>query len=168
VGERSDDNDWAGWLARHGPAMVLFARQWAATRTDAEDAVQEAFVRFWRSRSRARDATAYMYSCVKGCAIDANRSKRRRLRREEHGARGEPAPLLACAMEHAERRVLIEAALRRLPDEQREVVVMKLWGGLTFPQIGAALQVSYDTAASRYRYAIAKLREQLAEEPSHG
>ena len=46
--------------------------------------------------------------------------------------------------------------------------MLKIWGGLTFPQIAAALGVPPDTAASRYRYAIAKLREQLAEEPSHG
>ena len=45
---------------------------------------------------------------------------------------------------------------------------MKIWGGLTFPQIAAALGVPNDTAASRYRYAVAKLREELAEEPSRG
>jgi len=41
---------------------------------------------------------------------------------------------------------------------------MKVWAKLTFPQIAAALQIPLDTAASRYRYALAKLREQLAEE----
>ena len=77
--------------------------------------------------------------------------------------------MFACALERDERRVAIEAALVRLPQPQREVLVMKIWGGLSFPQIGAALGIPQDTAASRYRYAIAKLREQLAEEPtSHG
>ena len=42
---------------------------------------------------------------------------------------------------------------------------MKIWGGLSFPQIAAALRISANTAKSRYRYALAKLREQLAEEP---
>jgi len=45
------------------------------------------------------------------------------------------------------------------------VLVMKIWGGLTFPQIAAALESSVNTVASRYRYALARLREQLAEEP---
>ena len=48
--------------------------------------------------------------------------------------------------------------------DQREVLVMKIWGGLSFPQIAAVLRISANTAASRYRYALAKLREPLAEE----
>jgi RNA polymerase sigma-70 factor (ECF subfamily) len=67
-------------------------------------------------------------------------------------------------VEHDERRTSIEAALRNLPINQAEVLVMKIWGGLTFPQIATALKISPNTAASRYRYALATLREQLATE----
>jgi RNA polymerase sigma-70 factor (ECF subfamily) len=163
-----EPDDWRGWLARHGAALVLFARQWVSSHADAEDAVQEGFVRFWRSRERADDATAYLYACVRGVAIEMSRSSVRRGRREHAGARDERAPLFVCPVEQDERRVAIESALAELPAPQREVVVMKIWGGLTFPQIAAALDVPSDTAASRYRYAVAKLREQLAEEPSRG
>jgi RNA polymerase sigma-70 factor (ECF subfamily) len=163
-----EPDDWRGWLARHGAALVLFARQWASCHADAEDAVQEGFVRFWRSRERADDATAYLYACVRGVAIEMGRSSLRRDRREQASARGEAAPLFACPVEQDERRAAIESALAQLPAPQREVVVLKIWAGLTFPQIAAALGVPNDTAASRYRYAIAKLREQLAEEPSRG
>ena len=163
-----EPDDWRGWLARHGAALVLFARQWASSHADAEDAVQEGFVRFWRCRKRADDATAYLYACVRGVAIEMSRSSLRRGRREHAGARDERSPLFACPVEQDERRVAIESALAELPAPQREVVVMKIWGGLTFPQIAAALDVPSDTAASRYRYAVAKLREQLAEEPSRG
>jgi RNA polymerase sigma-70 factor (ECF subfamily) len=58
---------------------------------------------------------------------------------------------------------MIESALARLPEEQRAVLVLKTWGGLTFPQIAAALEIPANTAASRYRYAVEKLRELLAE-----
>jgi RNA polymerase sigma-70 factor (ECF subfamily) len=58
----------------------------------------------------------------------------------------------------------VAAALDTLPEAQREVLVMKLWGGLTFPQIAVALGIPADTAASRFRYALARLRERLAEE----
>ena len=160
-------DDWARWLARHGAALVLFARQWAPSPADAEDVVQEAFVRFWRSRDRAQDPAGYLYACVKRCAIDWTRSSQRRLRREEATARSGEAALFACPVERDERLGLIESALVRLPDEQREVVVMKIWGGLTFAQIVTALGVTLSTAASRYRYAIAKLRGQLAEEPTN-
>jgi RNA polymerase sigma-70 factor, ECF subfamily len=155
---------WADWLDRHGPALVLLARQWAPTRADAEDVVQEAFVRFWRDPHRAADPVAYLYACVKHCALDWQRGRARRARREQAAARPETEPLFAGPAEQAERRAAIAAALGTLPAEQREVLVLKVWGGLSFPQIAGALGVSANTAASRYRYALAKLREQLAEE----
>jgi RNA polymerase sigma-70 factor, ECF subfamily len=158
------DNDWAIWLDRHGPALVLLARSWVPTRADAEDVVQEAFVRFWRSRDRANDPTAYLFACVKRCALDWVRSRSRRDRREAVAAKAEGVPLFDGPLEKAERRAVVVAALETLPDTQREVLVMRIWGGLTFPQIATALGIPADTAASRFRYALDKLREKLAAE----
>jgi RNA polymerase sigma-70 factor (ECF subfamily) len=158
-------DEWAVWLDQHGPALVLFARQWTANRADAEDVVQEAFVRFWRSRERARDSVAYLYACVRHCALDWLRDRKRQSRREQVVARPEAETFFAGLLEQDERRAAIDAALRKLPDNQREVLVMKIWGGLSFPQIATVLRTSANTAASRYRYALAKLRERLAEEP---
>ncbi len=159
---------WTGWLDEHGPAMILLARQYVPCRADAEDIVQEAFVRFWRRRDRAGDAVAYLYACVRSYALEWLRGRQRRHRREEVAARTESVtdeePFVGAA-EHAERRRAIEDSLGELPESQREVVVMKIWGGLTFPQIADALGIPANTAASRYRYALEKLREQLAEEP---
>ncbi len=155
---------WSVWLDEHGAALVLLARQWVTSRADAEDVVQEAFVRFWRSRERVAEPTAYLYACVKHCALDWLRGRKRQSRREEATARPESETLFAGPLEQNERRAAVEAALVALPEEQREVLVMKIWGGLTFPQIAAALSCSANTAASRYRYALAKLREQLVEE----
>jgi RNA polymerase sigma-70 factor (ECF subfamily) len=70
----------------------------------------------------------------------------------------EPSP------DRAERDAAIEAALNQLPGDQREVIVMKIWGELTFAQIGDALEISPNTAASRYRYAIARLEIELSEQ----
>jgi RNA polymerase sigma-70 factor (ECF subfamily) len=155
---------WQIWLDRHGAALVLFARQWVKSHADAEDVVQDAFVNFWKSRERVAAPVAYLYSCVRRGALDWQRSGKRRLRREEAMARSEAEPMFAGACEHDERRMAIEAALVALPEKQREVVVLRIWGELSFRQIGAALQVSADTAASRYRYGLAKLHEALAEE----
>lgn len=158
------NDEWAVWLERHGAALVLFARQWVWCRADAEDVVQEGFVRFWRTRERARDPAAYLYACVRNCALHWQRSGMRRSRREEAAARPEAETLFTGPLEQDERRVAIAAALASLPEGQREVLVMKIWGGLSFPQIAEALGMPANTAASRYRYALAKLREQLAEE----
>src|SRR5438552_14975366 len=133
-------DEWAVWLDQHGAALVLLARQWVASRADAEDIVQEAFVRFWRSRQRAKDPAAYLYVCVKHCALDWQRSRRRQSRREEAAARPEAETLFSGPLEQAERRAAIATALGTLPETQREVLVMKLWGGLSFPQIAEALR----------------------------
>ena len=157
-------DDWATWLHRHGPALVLLARAWVPTRADAEDVVQEAFVRFWRARHRAADPTAYLFACVKRCALDWVRARGRQARREAVAARPEAEPLFDGPAEQAERRAAVAAALATLPEGQREVLVMRIWGGLTFPQVAAALDIPADTAASRFRYALGKLRELLTEE----
>jgi len=56
---------------------------------------------------------------------------------------------------------ILVAAIDRLPDEQREVLVMKIWNELTFAEIASALGISQNTAASRYRYALAALKKNL-------
>jgi RNA polymerase sigma-70 factor (ECF subfamily) len=160
------DDDWQTWFDRHGAALVLLARQFVNSKTDAEDIVQEAFVRFWRARERVTDPAAFVFACVRRCALDSQRSRRRQTQREERVARPETEPLFTEA-EDNERRAAIEMALRELPAEQSEVLVMKVWGELTFSQIAVALETSPNTAASRYRYALAKLREALAEEPTY-
>jgi RNA polymerase sigma-70 factor (ECF subfamily) len=158
-------DDWTAWLREHGAALLLFARQWVPGQPDAEDVVQEAFVRFWRSRERVADPAAYLFTCVKRCALEWLRGRQRRWRREEAAARPEASePLFATALVQDERRAAVEAALRRLPEAQREVLVLKVWGELSFPQIAATLDIPTNTAASRYRYALARLREELAEE----
>jgi RNA polymerase sigma-70 factor (ECF subfamily) len=156
-------DEWSVWLDEHGPALVLLARQWVPTQADAEDVVQEAFVRCWRSRERIDTPAAYLYACVRSCALDWQRGHNRRQRRESIVARSEVEPFFTARIEQDERRFAIEAALASLPKEQVEVLVMKIWGGLTLGQIATALETSVNTIASRYRYALAKMREQLVE-----
>ena len=67
-------DQWSVWLDKHRAGLVLFARQWVWSHADAEDIVQEAFVRFWRSRQRAADPAAYLFACVKHCILDWQRA----------------------------------------------------------------------------------------------
>lgn len=159
--------DWSEWLDRHGAVLLLFARQWISNRSDAEDVVQEAFVRFWRRRDEVTEPLGYLYASVKHCALDRQRQCRRQSQREEAVARTEQESLFQSPAELAERDTAVEEALRQLPEFQREVLVLKIWGDLTFPQIADALQISVNTAASRYRYALDKLRETLMREATH-
>ena len=159
-----DHGQWSAWLDEHGPALVLLARQWTESHAEAEDVVQDAFVRFWPKRASVRNALAYLYSCVRTTAMDRRRSEAKRRGREELACPGDTEYLFEPALEHDERREMIEKTLRSLPDEQKEVVIMKIWGGLTFQGIGEALRISANTAASRYRYALTSLRQTLPQE----
>src|SRR5262249_27425362 len=96
-------HDWTAWLDQHGPALVLLARQWVPSTADAEDVVQEGFVRFWRSRGRAVDPTAYLFACVKHCALDWLRGRGPEGPRGRVLARREGVRLFAGSLEQAER-----------------------------------------------------------------
>ena len=160
-----DYGQWSVWLDEHGGALVLLARQWTDSHAEAEDVVQDAFVRFWPKRASARNARAYLYACVRTAAMDRRRSETRRRGREELARSADSeANLFEHTLEHDERREAIEETLQSLPDEQKEVVIMKIWGGLTFQGIGEALAISANTAASRYRYALTSLRKSLQQE----
>lgn len=63
---------------------------------------------------------------------------------------------------------LIQSALARLPAAQREVLVLKIWGELTFDAIARELDIPLNTAASRYRYALAALRQEMTVTEPHG
>lgn len=152
-------------MDRHAAALVLFARQFTRNHADAEDIVQEAFVRFWKSGRRATDPLAYLYACVRNYALDQRRSQTRRSRREQAAATNENCPpLFIQDCEQRELSAAVQRAFAGLPREQAEVLVMKIWGQLTFAQIAEALAISPNTAASRYRYAAESLRQALAQE----
>jgi RNA polymerase sigma-70 factor, ECF subfamily len=170
--ERPHGNqNWKDWIEAHGPRLLLCARQWTRSLADAEDVVQEAFVRFWRhQRELPGDPRALLIVSIRRAALDLARRNDRRQAREQR-ADGGPEETVTLFVrlpgEGDERRQEIEAALQRLPDEQREVLVLKIWQELTFEQIGEVLGISPNTAASRYRYALTALRAQL-EPLCHG
>ena len=160
------EDAWREWLATRGPALLLYARQWCPVRADAEDAVQDGFVRFWKSRGRARDDAAYLFACVRTAALDLSRAGRRRKQHEASAVADTSVFQRDDAAGRDDSREAIEAALETLPAEQRETLVLKIWGGLTFAQIGESLAIPANTAASRYRYALERLETMLAKEMS--
>ncbi len=170
--EACDHDDWKSWYQTYGPKLLLCARQWTHHASDAEDVVQEAFVRFWRhQRHLGGDPMPLLVTSVRRAALDLARRDGRRSGREHRllaGATEGDVAWFACTLELDERRVSLERAVRQLPPEQREVLVLKIWGELTFQQIAAELGVAANTAASRYRYALGALREQLARAECHG
>jgi RNA polymerase sigma-70 factor, ECF subfamily len=160
-----DHSTWKNWFETHGPRLLLCARQWTRSLADAEDVVQEAFVRYWRhQRNLPGDHHALLVTSIRRAAIDLARRDSRRAVREEKAGIGidEGGGMFeAVPGDEPERRREIEAALRRLPAEQREVLVLKIWQEFTFEQIAGTLGIPLNTAASRYRYALTALRKEL-------
>jgi DNA-directed RNA polymerase specialized sigma24 family protein len=131
----------ADLLDRHSAALVLFARQ----RCDAaEDVVQEAFCKLATQSAPPHDPAAWLFRVVRNAALDAGKAERRRKRREAAVAR----PV---------------RWFQSLPDEQREVIILRLWSDLTLDQIAAACDCSLSTAHRRFEAGIATLRDQLGE-----
>lgn len=156
-----ENNDQTRWLTEQAPRLILFARQWVSCHADAEDVFHTAFVRFWQQRDRVRDPIPFLYACVRRAALNR---RRERGRREKHERAVNRQPLFATDQDRlakAERDEAIAEALLRLSDEQREVVVMRIWGELTFPQIGEVLSVSSSTADTRYRSGLKRLHLEL-------
>ena len=156
---------WEACYRELAPKLLLFARQWVPTPADAEDVVQTAFVKFWQRRPDAHpEHYPLLYAAVRTCALDFRRSGERRTRREANPAVDvlrEDATCFDHGVEQREDAALLESALRELPAEQREVVILRVWGGLTFAEIATALDQSINTITSRHRYALEALRREL-------
>ncbi|MFZ9683419.1 MAG: RNA polymerase sigma factor, partial [Cephaloticoccus sp.] len=110
----SPDASWKDWFQQHGPKLLLCARQWTRSLADAEDVVQDAFVRFWRNqRHLGGNPQSLLVTSIRRAAIDLARHDARRTAREE--ASVEPDERFFEFEPDGDERVrAIEAALRRL------------------------------------------------------
>ncbi len=160
----ADETSWEQWLARHTPALLLFARQQADGETDAQDLVQEAVVASWQRHSGGvPPPLGVVYAMIRHRAIDWARRNGRRTNREAAVHLDGPECWLDAGVDERERSQLIQKALSTLPDIYREVLTLKVWGGLTFGEIAEALDIPANTAASRYRYGLQELRKATRE-----
>ena len=157
---------WKGWLSTDGGKLLLYARQRTSSLQDAEDLLQDALIRLWGYQAERKYRPPDLplaYSVLRLCAMDHGRKAGRRDRKHrkivefhayddhwlDHGA------------EEGEEAELLRESVESLSEKLREVIGMKIWGGLTFAQIAEVLKVSQNTAASRYRYALEQLQKKL-------
>ena len=149
----------------HAQALFVFLLNLTRDEADTRDLLQEIFVKLVRDvplLSRVREQRAFLIRLAHNAAIDLMRRRGTRERTKENFAVEMTSPFAPTRDpdEQVFRNELAEA-IGELPTDQRAVVHLKLWGGLTFEEIAAALEVSSNTAASRYRYGLDKLRSRL-------
>lgn len=159
----------------HAPALYAFLLNLTRHEPTTRDILQDIFTKLARRPellNDARDERAFLLRLAHHAAIDAFR--RQSTRERNHSAFvADHVSLFALTADpdEAEFRRKLAAALGELPPDQRAVVHLKLWEGLTFDAIAELLGIPLNTAASRYRYGLDKLRERLRplyDEIKHG
>lgn len=143
---------------RHGPSMYRYALIVLADQAAAEDAVHEVFTSALRSGviARLEADERYLRRAIRNECFSMLRQ-----RAKHRGIQVEPGGLLerlASADSKPDERLALEGGIRLLTPEQREIVHLHVFEGLTFREIAEASGTSPDTVAARYRYALAKLR----------
>jgi len=142
----------------HGAALAAYARCFGLDFASAEDVVQHVFVKLLAGQTQAAQSPlAYLHRAVRNAALNHRRDRRREAELPKDQlwfvhAEAHPAEVLA-----------LQNALQELSEEQREAVFLRIWSGMTLKEVAEATETPLNTVASRYRYGLDKLREQLGE-----
>ena len=141
----------------HGAALLLFARSITGERERAQDAVHQVFLKLIEDGNlrQVTDKKAYLFASVRNAVLNEIKVQQRSTALDPDSAWFNPSNRDYAA------ELNLRRALCALPEDQRQVIVLHVWGELTFSQVADVLEISSNTAASRYRYALAKLRESM-------
>jgi RNA polymerase sigma-70 factor (ECF subfamily) len=151
----------------HASGLFHYLATFTKTEADARDLLQELFIRLARGAAMdVQSEKAFLFRLAHNLAIDWLRRRKVRWDSEERllaeldaGLHGSVNP--AVNPDAALLTRSFAGAMRTLPDEQRTILQLKLWDGLTFEEIAEAQGIPLNTAASRYRYGLEKLRALL-------
>jgi RNA polymerase sigma-70 factor (ECF subfamily) len=144
---------------KHGAALAAYACSYGLDHASAEDVVQQLFLKMLGKKAFVPQAPlAYLYRATRNASLNLRRDRRRETNLKETEAwfthpSGNEAEILQ-----------LQRALEELPEEQKETVFLKVWSGMTLLEISQVTETPLNTVASRYRYALEKLRDRLAED----
>lgn len=152
--QRHPNEQWCERLYDEKAAqLLLYARALGLSHGEAEDVLQETFIALLKLPDKPAAPENYAFRCIRNRALNYRRSLWRRVAREFESIRW---------FEREEDETPAERAaircLEKLPAEQREVIVLKIWSEYTFEEIGELLGMSPNTVAGRYRYGLEKMR----------
>lgn len=146
----------------HAERLWLFAVAISGNPSIADDAVQEAFCSLLKIDINAvGNVQKYLFRSVRNKTLNLLRTERRERRKLE--VVSSQRPIFIEPAERHEELTRLNECVALLPREQREIILLKIWGGLTFKEIGELLDLPMNTAASRYRYALEKLRTAMED-----
>lgn len=149
---------WSAWLASNAEAFFLYARHQTRSESDAKDVLQDSLTYAWSRGDGDPPDRSVVFATIRRRAIDLGRSIDRRSIRESRFAEDRPDWFVP-DFSAGDVRDRLATAIEALPENLREVLILKIWGELTFPQISELVDIPPATATSRYRYALERLRE---------
>lgn len=147
-------------IRTHGPALVLYSRQFC---NSPEDAVQDAFIQLMSQANEPEQVLPWLFRTVRNRSLNLSRSASRR-QRHEQSLGSDRQTWFDDRVEQAMDAESAVQALKRLDRDQRETVIARIWGGLSFDQIAELTETSTSTAFRRYERGLVELRAEL--EPS--
>lgn len=175
--EKVTSADWPDTLEgiydTYASGVYGFMLSYLGSPEESQDAVHDVFLRIFRYENRCRrmkNPVGYLFKTARNEAISRLRKRAVRERARKALEQGKPiVQPIGNGTSHEEAQE-INVALGALPENQREVVMLKAYQGMTFQEISRIVGISPNTAASRYRYALVKLRKLLRDEGSenHG
>jgi len=145
---------------QHGPGLLLYACSLLGRKHAAEDVLQQVFMKLLEQNTIPEEPRPYLFRAVHNVALNLVRSESKQVELADI------EPWFEVPEQDRVARVTLTTKLMRIPEEQRQVLVLHIWGGLSFDEIASVLAVSANTAASRYRYALQKLRAAMRPEDS--
>lgn len=144
----------------HGAALTLFARQWCRA---PDDALQESLLDLLRQDRLPDNPVAWMYTTVRRRAMNVARAESRREYHQQQVGRQQDSWFVPTNCDSFD-SLNYESLLARLPLLDREIVVTRIWGNLTFAQIGELVQQTLSTVHRRYQQALSKLEKMIEEQ----
>jgi len=166
---------WKEWLQENASRLLAYARQRCENMEEAEDVLQDALIKLWHyqeERGYCPPDLPLAFSVLRYMGLDHGRKKGRQEKRNQKIIQFQTGQdeWLDTTAEDSEEAAILRREVEKLPEKLREVLVLKIWSGLTFAEIADLLKLSNNTAASRYRYALEQLQKRLKhlKESRHG
>jgi RNA polymerase sigma-70 factor (ECF subfamily) len=154
VSSRLDQNEVRRLYQQHSGGLLAYACSFVPAFASAEDALHQVFLRLLHSEIEITGSSiSYLYRAVRNACLNQVRNGTREIGLDD-GCFKSPKGLEQIGLE-------LQSALHDLPEEQREIILLHIWGQMTFDEVAVALGISPNTVASRYRYGLSKLREQF-------
>ncbi|UCE48738.1 MAG: sigma-70 family RNA polymerase sigma factor [Phycisphaerales bacterium] len=149
----------AQWYEAHGTELMLYARQWSADQ-QAEDVVQDAFIRLLRQRKCPDNVRAWLFRVVRNCSISRTRRTQQQRRAARKVARSEGLWFESRHDDLIDAK-LVQDLLKTLPADLRETVILRIWGQMSLREISHIVNKSVPWVHYGYKEALEIIRKKL-------